>query len=585
MEIAELRQQLSASQEEVASLQQAAAYASPSPTLSYAPAISAKHQNEFEASSLASPRLALPSSTSASRSAPSRSPRTPTQLSAKSPKAEAFGWPLPPPSPSATQTSAVATPTIRQAGSDVWVCAFRLDLQRAIDENRCRELSLKACTDFIDKLYESKASAAAKYLQQGPLSVGIPVETMEMHMYRILEKKYGLRTIAAEHAGMILQTVDKYCDKDIYINVFQKVFRNEINEDYWLVLRDLKDKIRDMTLVHIMGRNPTKDQVTVAKLLEIKMTEGFVTEDEWKDMISFLYNNTDSSTIYARLQRLARDEMLLSNSGGESVASHFSASRQFIGEDGDLSVLSSPSALQGSVGLQNSSRRRGTGAEGYVGFSTSPSHANATVSALVSPPSVRSLGTSARSKSPSSASVRTTATSSTFNLTANDKARHHPKAQLKLSFPAFLRCVLEFQLRSHVQFLSTFRHCFQVQDTDRDGILSTVEFQACFHSLRRGLVKGSTYGLPPPPPGSPRHNISSASPAFRFPSSNSAVSVSSGDVTHSRVLSNIADAGHENDVGNADAEAFLVLLGMVDPLQSDMITFSNAASCLRNVVS
>ena len=46
------------------------------------------------------------------------------------------------------------------------------------------------------------------YYYQALQGIGnIPMETIEQHTYRSMEKRYGLRNLAVEHVGMLLQVL------------------------------------------------------------------------------------------------------------------------------------------------------------------------------------------------------------------------------------------------------------------------------------------------------------------------------------------------------------------------------------------
>lgn len=382
----------------------------------------------------------------------------------------------------------------RTGAFDGWLFSFRADLQRTIDEDRCREISLKECKEFIDKLYESKAAANAK-LAQG---LNTPVETVELHMYKVLEKKYGLRSIAVEHAAMILYGIEKFAPLDNEVNVFQKTFRNEIEEDFWLVQKELRKSIRDLCMVQLMGRFPTKDQGTLTSLLEQKM-EGIAVEEEWTEIVKYLYNTSDSAAICLILKRMAREFMIEQGlipvdddqstspgKGGSSVASDkrsSSVNRRMVGSRGYSSALST-SSMNGSK----------------LGYN--------------------------------SPSLRTRSASSGRGTKGDPKAQ--TKASLRLPFPHFIKCVLDFQLKSHTEYLNNFRRAFQRMDGDGDGILTSEEFQKCFMSLRTNRVGSS-------------------------------------------------DSGPSPEMEDNDLDTFDTLLQIVDPHGTDRITFSCAASILNKI--
>jgi hypothetical protein len=167
-----------------------------------------------------------------------------------------------------------------------WLNQFRLEVQRAMDEGRCRDISLKEAKETIDKLFESKTIANEKAMQGIGIS-NVPMETMEQHTYRSMEKKYGLRNLAVEHVGMLLQAVENYYSMDNDVAVFQRIFRNEVEEDFRLIQMELNKSIRDLCVVQLMARNPTKDQPTLQSMVDNKINNGIIYEDEWKDMVSF----------------------------------------------------------------------------------------------------------------------------------------------------------------------------------------------------------------------------------------------------------------------------------------------------------
>jgi hypothetical protein len=134
-----------------------------------------------------------------------------------------------------------------------WLYNFRSEMQMAIDTGKCRELSINECKDMIEKFYESKAIANDK------ASKGIgsyPPETMEQHIYRIFEKKFGLRALAVEQAGKLFVAVQNihHRNDDNGITIFFKIFKNEIEEDFRLVQQELLRSIYDLIMIQLVAR-------------------------------------------------------------------------------------------------------------------------------------------------------------------------------------------------------------------------------------------------------------------------------------------------------------------------------------------
>ena len=73
-------------------------------------------------------------------------------------------------------------------------------------------------------------------------------------MYRSMEKKYGLRSLAAEHTGALLTSVQRYASQDNGIMVFMKVFSNEVEEEFREVQTELSRSVADLLRVQLMSK-------------------------------------------------------------------------------------------------------------------------------------------------------------------------------------------------------------------------------------------------------------------------------------------------------------------------------------------
>ena len=66
-----------------------------------------------------------------------------------------------------------------------------------------------------------------------------PPETMEMHVYKLMEKQYGLRTLAVDNAATLVNSLEILSDEDNDVAVFKCVFGNTIGEDFVAVQTEL----------------------------------------------------------------------------------------------------------------------------------------------------------------------------------------------------------------------------------------------------------------------------------------------------------------------------------------------------------
>jgi hypothetical protein len=137
-----------------------------------------------------------------------------------------------------------------------WVFLFRADLQKAMDTpNKCRLMTLNETKDIINQLFQSKALSNGRAAAAGNAGAGgLLVETMEMHVYRTMEKKYGLRSLAAEHTGALLTSAHRLEQQDNAVRVFVKVFSNEVEEEFREVQTELSRSIADLLRVQLMAK-------------------------------------------------------------------------------------------------------------------------------------------------------------------------------------------------------------------------------------------------------------------------------------------------------------------------------------------
>ena len=406
-----------------------------------------------------------------------------------------------------------------------WLHIFRQDVQRALDEGRCREITRNECLELIEKLYESKSIANEKALQ----GIGnVPMETMEQHAFRSMEKKYGLRSLAVEHAGMLLRALDTYAHTDNDVMVFQKIFRNELEEDFRMIQNELTRSIKDLTMVQLMGRYPTKDQAALQNLLEQKMVEGVIIEDDWKDMVNYLYNEADATTLCVLLRRLAIDEK-----GGPSPGVSFA------GLSGASAGPGTGTETSPKIVKTNSFTRVNKSTASYViGGGTGPGG-----------PAGSSNGTMGYDKRNTRDIKRLGYSSPTLQITAKDPGSKGRKDVLKLSFSVFMRTVLDFQLQSHQIFLDNFVKIFRDIDRDVDGVITAAEFRECFLLVRRQ----SGWAGP---------------------------TAQSGD--EDQDCDDVDRNGGTEITASVD-DTFLGMIQQIDPMETDRVTFSSAVSFLSKL--
>ena len=159
-------------------------------------------------------------------------------------------------------------------------------------------MTLRQLLEFVNELYSSKEKYDTKCRD-----AKLPRETMEQHLYTYLNQKYGLKSLIIEWASAVMAAVKKYADEDNDVAVFGKILRNEIDEDFRIVQKQLKDTVSELLRVYLKGKYPLKSEDEVSKLLKKRMSTT-VYEEEWVDIIKYMYNHEDSVSLIMKCKDL-----------------------------------------------------------------------------------------------------------------------------------------------------------------------------------------------------------------------------------------------------------------------------------------
>ena len=145
--------------------------------------------------------------------------------------------------------------------------------------------------DYIAQIYDSKEKYDAKCRTQS-----LARETMEQHMFSYMNQRFGLKQLIIENIASLLRAVGNYAEKDNDVAVFQKIVSNDIDEEFRRVQQQIKDTVSDLLRIHLKGKNRLKSDEVVGGLLQNKMT-GYLGEEEWTNIIKYMYNAEDSEML------------------------------------------------------------------------------------------------------------------------------------------------------------------------------------------------------------------------------------------------------------------------------------------------
>ena len=159
-----------------------------------------------------------------------------------------------------------------------------------------RTLTLRQLKEVIEEIYTSKAK-----FDQKCADGKMPRETMEKHMYTFLNQKYGLKGLIIEWASAIIAGIKKYSAEDNDVAVFGKILRNECDEEFRFVQVQVKETAAELLKMHLRGKFSLKSNADITEMTKQKM-QSFLEEDEWVDIVKYMYNESDSELIISSIQ-------------------------------------------------------------------------------------------------------------------------------------------------------------------------------------------------------------------------------------------------------------------------------------------
>ncbi|KRX10318.1 hypothetical protein PPERSA_02735 [Pseudocohnilembus persalinus] len=165
-----------------------------------------------------------------------------------------------------------------------------------VGPTQVRTLTLRQLKEIIEEIYNSKQKYDQKYLE-----AKLPRETMEQHMYTYLNQKYGLKGLIIEWATAIINGIKKFSQEDNDIAVFGKILRNENDEEFRFVQSQVKNTIAELLKMYLRGKYPFKHNSEIKEMLMQKIN-GWVFEEEARDIIKYMYSAEDAEQLLLQLQ-------------------------------------------------------------------------------------------------------------------------------------------------------------------------------------------------------------------------------------------------------------------------------------------
>ena len=253
-------------------------------------------------------------------------------------------------------------------------------------------LSLKIVKDIISEIYASKATFDKKCIESGK-----PRETLEQHMYTFLNQKYGLKNLIIEWASSIIYAIKTYSNEDAEVYLFGKILRNELDEESRFILIKLQENI------------------------------GILTEEEWKGIIFYLYNEDEGNILEKKIISFIQKNKLKNN---ESIP---------------LNTISEIMQTNSS-GMNTNYFQSGKSARYYDNTN------------------INNSTTYLETHGPKKMTRR-----EMFDL-------YQFTEDLHIFYKHFINVVGEYQIKLREKYLKNFVKLFRKHDTDLDGVLNENEF-------------------------------------------------------------------------------------------------------------
>ena len=307
-----------------------------------------------------------------------------------------------------------------------------------INTNKQQIITLKTLKDFINELYISKSQYDIKCIE-----CKLPKETLEEHMYTLLNKKYGLKNLVIEWAKNIITGIKYYSKKDSCVLLFGKIMRNEQEEDARFIIQKVSESIEALLLYYIKKQNPLKLINEINKLFE-KKKKSELFEEEWKGIIYSIYEKKEAEEIEKKI------EIFISKENERKKMEMFKKYKQ--------SRINKQNNNTNNTYLNNNNNS-------YI--NTNNTYNNVSNNNINNSSYMNTIGNTNNTK-----------------LSRIDKYNMLIFWDESIMFTDFIKIVLDNHIRFRDKQLKNFLELFRSVDTNRDGIINEEEFTELVHKMK-----------------------------------------------------------------------------------------------------
>jgi hypothetical protein len=129
-----------------------------------------------------------------------------------------------------------------------------------------------------------------------------PQETLERFVYRMLDKRFGYRKLAVDHAAILRASLHEYSPRNHPVAVFRAVFGGEVDETFPAVIKALKSSIENLVMAKLQKDAPHQRHEVYKRLLDDKISNMTrLPQDEWEAIVEYLYGEQDAMDLSRRI--------------------------------------------------------------------------------------------------------------------------------------------------------------------------------------------------------------------------------------------------------------------------------------------
>lgn len=146
-------------------------------------------------------------------------------------------------------------------------------------------ISFSHLKELISELYEAKKGFDIKCKKNQ-----LPRESMEQFMFSFFKNKFGLNAIVIEWVFGLVEAVRMYHQKDNDIALFALILRNEVDEEFAEIQKQIKLTINDILMNLIETQNPNKGKREVNGLYTARV-KGWIREGTALEIVNTMYTD------------------------------------------------------------------------------------------------------------------------------------------------------------------------------------------------------------------------------------------------------------------------------------------------------